>query len=497
MFVVIIVLSYLLMILSFSYTYFIKYIIDNISNLDKVIILVFVFISIFKIIFTFIINLASDKITRKINLELTNSIIKSLINLPYLYYSNYTTGEIVSRYNDIESIKNIIGASLNIIISIPYIIIMICYMLSINLKLGLIIILITFIYLLFYYFYNKKLLKFLINTHNMKAKYNSYLVESLKNYESIKAINITGKIMNKLVLSNKELENNLYCIRRYQSKNNILFLLLTLLTPLVFLGYYSRVTPGSIFLMYYIFNSIVEPLIQFVDFIIDYKESSFISRKIDEFKVSSNEGKVCPKNYDIRFDNLNYKIGMNHILKNVNLEIKQGSKVFILGESGSGKSTLVKLIKGFYKSIHLYIGDTRINRCSKDKIIYAGQDDRLFIDTILNNLFVSKDSNVIKMCMVNKDESFLVEEDGFNISGGERARIILARALAREFEILILDETLESVDVNMERIILKNIFNNYKDKTIIVISHRLDNLDLFDTLLKVENGYVNHIRYLN
>ena len=103
------------------------------------------------------------------------------------------------------------------------------------------------------------------------------------------------------------------------------------------------------------------------------------------------------------------------------------------------------------------------------------------------------------MCYVNEvmdsnlGFNMLIEENGFNLSGGEKERIVLARTLLKKFNILIIDEGLSQVDVNMERRILKNIFNKFKDKTIIVISHRLDNLDLFNKLVKIEKGVVCNV----
>ena len=88
----------------------------------------------------------------------------------------------------------------------------------------------------------------------------------------------------------------------------------------------------------------------------------------------------------------------------------------------------------------------------------------------------------------------LLEENGFNISGGEAQRIILARAIYNPFNILIIDEGLSQVDINMERKILKNLFKEYKDKTIIVISHRYDNMDLFDQVIKIEEGNVSSVQ---
>ena len=88
--------------------------------------------------------------------------------------------------------------------------------------------------------------------------------------------------------------------------------------------------------------------------------------------------------------------------------------------------------------------------------------------------------------------SKIFKENGFNLSGGERQRIMLGRALLKNFEILIIDEGLNQVDINLERKILKNVFKYFKNKTIIVISHRLDNLDLFDRLIEIEEGVIKN-----
>ena len=82
----------------------------------------------------------------------------------------------------------------------------------------------------------------------------------------------------------------------------------------------------------------------------------------------------------------------------------------------------------------------------------------------------------------------LLEENGFNLSGGQRQRIILARALLKKANIYILDESLNEVDIKKERQILQNIFNTYKDKTFIIISHRFHNQDLFNKKYRIDQG---------
>ena len=178
----------------------------------------------------------------------------------------------------------------------------------------------------------------------------------------------------------------------------------------------------------------------------------------------------------------------------------------IIGDSGSGKSTLMKLMLRYYKCNrnqimldNIDINDNSVESIKKD-IVYLSQNETLFTDTLYNNIDLENTNNyekfmeLAKMCYVDeivKDKNvgynFLLEENGFNLSGGERQRIILARALMRDFKILIVDEGLNQVDISLERKILKNILSKYNDKTIIFISHRMENMDLFNRLIEFSN----------
>ena len=87
----------------------------------------------------------------------------------------------------------------------------------------------------------------------------------------------------------------------------------------------------------------------------------------------------------------------------------------------------------------------------------------------------------------------ILEENGFNISGGQKQRIILARALLKKSNIILIDEGLNQIDINLERKILKDIFKIYKNKTIIIVSHRKENIDLYDKVIKISKGSVQEV----
>ena len=163
------------------------------------------------------------------------------------------------------------------------------------------------------------------------------------------------------------------------------------------------------------------------------------------------------------------------------------------GPSGSGKSTLFKILKGYYNyGGSVKIGNFEVLGNEISSISYVSQREKLFTGTINDNLNVKGD-NIFKNNICYLDDILfknkIIEEDGFNLSGGQKQRIVLARAL-ENFEILVIDEGLSQVSVDLERKILKKLFNKFNNKTIIYISHRLDNLDLFDQFVFIKKGRV-------
>ena len=167
-----------------------------------------------------------------------------------------------------------------------------------------------------------------------------------------------------------------------------------------------------------------------------------------------------------------------------------------MGNSGSGKTTLLKLIKNYYKANGVYINDNE--NINNKNILYVSQNEILFTDTLYNNITLGKNvdvrefEKVIDICHINEiikekkiGYNMLIEENGFNISGGEKQRIILARTLLTHSNVLLLDESLSEVDINLERKILKKLLK--LNKTILLVSHRNNNLDLFDKLFTIKD----------
>ena len=142
----------------------------------------------------------------------------------------------------------------------------------------------------------------------------------------------------------------------------------------------------------------------------------------------------------------------------------------------------------------------------RKSITYISQNELLYTATIRENIILDRDideRNFIEVCnltyvsnIVNDkgvSYDYQLEENGVNLSGGQRQRIVLARSLLKESNIILIDEGLNEIDINLERKILKNIFKRCKDKTIIIVSHRLDNMDLYDMVVKLEKGEIKEV----
>ncbi len=217
-------------------------------------------------------------------------------------------------------------------------------------------------------------------------------------------------------------------------------------------------------------------------------QSSFNNKKFEFIKV---------KNL-----NFNYSKSSN-LIKNFNLEIKAGDKILINGPSGSGKTSLIDVLIGIKKqnSGTISIDEKNLSQSlfKELKISYIPQDSYLIDDTIKNNITFpvpnldiqnyNKIINIVGLSDLianypSRDNTHIGER-GYKISGGQKQRIIIARSLIIKPEILILDEATNALDINSEDLIIKNIINTYKDLTVMIISHRNLDHDLFNKTINL------------
>jgi len=459
----------------------------------------FLFLFISKSILEYVRNNLLLYLTNRIDEDITLQSFTKIINLPYSYYQDRTSGEIISKINDLKNVKIFINQLIIILFTdIPLIILSSICLIILNDTISLISFILLTLMVIITIKYHSILKKYMYLTKSDNSDSMSFMVEATEAFETIKGIRLEKKIINKFKEKYNSLLSNNFKLGKFYNKQFFYKDLIISLGNLfiIIIGLYLvqknhlkfEVFITSVILLSYLIESIKNVLglnLEFSDFVLSLKRIIDItSYKKDHSNDSST---LVIDNVFFSFDD------RKNILNNVTLKFNSSEKIILVGESGSGKSTLLKLLMKYYIP---YEGKVM----TKYNTTYISQNEKLFTGTLKDNLTFYNDndlSKIIDIChlkeIIDKDDlklNQLIEENGFNLSGGEKQRIILARALMKKFDVLLIDEALNEVDISMERKILKNIFKEFPSKTIIFVSHRLDNADIFDRLIKMKQGTI-------
>ena len=507
-----------------------QFIIDNVISYNskdnlKLIMIIMIFLMIIKVINNYIRNNLLNYINHNLDQIMIKDIFKHIISLPYLYYKNRTTGEVISRINDLCEVRDVISKLfITIFVDITLVIFVLISLISINIKLTIIGIIIMILYGIILIIFNPIIKTYIKRLKDDSATVNSYLHESITSIDVIKGLSIEDNIYNNFSKKYLKYLNNNF-------RFNVIYNIQNLFKELVdYLGVIFITIVGTYFVLrndmnigeLITFNSLIiyflDPIKNILNFDIDIKKVKETIKRVNELYSIKNENLEFNEKYTNKDFKGNNKINdlsfsydnKNKILEKIKLNIKKGEKVLITGNSGSGKSTLVKILMKYLdiENQKIEIDEKDINYFNikelRQKISYISQNEILYNDTLYNNVTINRYidyDEFLEICKLTKvDEimnknsfgsSLMIEENGFNLSGGERQRIMLARALVKQAEIYILDESLSQIDVAKERVILKDLFKKYKDKTFIVISHRNDNSDLYNRKIELKKGKIN------
>ena len=497
----------------------------NVHNL-VVITIVFCIFHIIKIITGYIRGHLIIYLNQKIDSSIIISAFSKVILLPFSYYKNRTTGDILSRVKDLSYVKNFISKSIVVLFldTLTFVVsIVIIY--NINKKITYLIVFVEIINIITLSFFIPHTRRSVIVNQEDNAKINNNIIESVSSFETVKGLNIEDNTILKFSKIYSEGLNNSY---NFTKINNLMLSLQNaigdisiLLISFISMRYImeGKLTIGNYVTISYLMNYLIYPLNNLIELSNEYfYNKSSLQRANSLFEIEGEkiyEERKLNINGNINISNLDYTYNnKTYILKNISIEIKDREKVLILGSSGSGKSTILKIL---YKYCQIqrnmvFINNYDINDYSmsdiRREIIYISQNEQLYTDSIRNNILLGRNIkeekylNICKIFYINdiiKENilgyDYLLEENGCNISGGERQRIILARSLLKEGKIIMIDEGLSQIDINLERKILKNMFYYFYDSTIIIVSHRKENIDLYDRVIKIDNGSViNSIR---
>lgn len=245
------------------------------------------------------------------------------------------------------------------------------------------------------------------------------------------------------------------------------------------------------------------PALVRLNFKIEQLEKTFTG---EEIRVKDKG--IEPKNYNVDFENVTFAYDKGEVIKNITFIAKENSVTAIVGESGSGKSTLAKLLVHFWdiKDGEIKIGGVNINDMSFERLMnlvsYVSQDTFLFNDSIMENIRIGRpeasDKEVKEAAKLAMCHDFITKfrngydtnagEAGDKLSGGEKQRITIARAILKDAPIIILDEATSFTDPENEDKIQKALNKLIAGKTLIVIAHRLSTIVETDNIILLDKG---------
>ena len=282
----------------------------------------------------------------------------------------------------------------------------------------------------------------------------------------------------------------------------------------------GQMTLGMMMSMTYILGQVSAPIGEFIGFFQSLQDAQISLERLNEIHNQKDEDQnsdallhELPTCHDIHLDHIRFSYSgaeRDYALDDVSLTIPQGKLTAIVGASGSGKTTIVKLMQGFYEPLHgqIKIGNTPLSmihpRLWRSKTGSVMQESFIFSDTIANNIAVGVDEidpiRLLHAVKVANIEDFILSlpmgystkigMEGNGISAGQKQRILIARAVYKNPEFIILDEATNSLDTSNERIIMQNLEHFYQGKTVVVVAHRLSTVRNADKIIVIDHGHV-------
>lgn len=501
----ILIISIFLTILLIISSYYFKVginLINSNKSLFKYLVFGFGIVTFLKIFTEYVRTLYENMLNNLVDTSIYPDFLKHLFFLPLKNIKSRSTGEIITRVDGLANIKELFsdifisGVLDTFVMIISFIVLYI-----INKKLSGILLIFIIIYFIFGLIISKITYRKVLENINYQTEFNSELVENIDMLESIKNLNVTNIILNKIekILA-KFLYNN-YLFNCFFNKSNFgkNLIVESCLFVINSYGFWLVLNNKLTLLDLITFNMLLtyclEPVKNVINLLPKYNYIKATFSKITEF-INIEEEKINPSlkelKGNIEFKNVSYSYNnYNYIFKDLKFVIKEGTHTLLNGVSGCGKSTICKLIYGEYtvKSGDILINDTNLKDIEKgtlrENILYVSQNEKLFTGTIKENILLDRNIDddsfrqVCKICEIeaiikkkNMRYDSLIEPSSKNLSGGEIQRIILARGLLKKANIIILDEALSEVDYDLESKIIQNIRIFFQDKTIIYISHK-------------------------
>ena len=476
--------------------------------------------------FTFLMRQAIINVSRFIEFDLKNEIFIQYQKLSQTFYKVNRTGDLMNRISeDVSKVRMYYGPVLMYgTNAVVLFVIIIFYMYSVAPKLTIYSLIPLPILSVFIYRISNLINKKSTLVQESLSDLSTYSQESFSGISVLKSFNIQDIIFNRFdKYAFNSFKNNLSLAKIQAWFFPIILFLIGLSNLIVIYIGGKEFIDGNIeigviaeFIIYV--NMLTWPvtLVGWVTSIVKQAEAS--QKRINEFldsETSLQNGSSRlgdSKNKDITFKNVSFKYDQTgiEIFKSFNLKIKSGKVLGIVGKVGSGKTSIVDLMSRIYdpQKGDIFIGDKNLKSIDitelRSLISYVPQNNFLFSESIKKNIefgnpnsSIDDITNAAKLAEIDLEiEKFengyntILGERGVTLSGGQAQRISIARSFIKDSEIYLFDDCFSSLDSDTEDRILKNLKNNFKNKTLIIISHRVSCVKHADNIIVLDNGRI-------
>jgi ATP-binding cassette, subfamily B, multidrug efflux pump len=475
---------------------------------------------------TFLMRQTLIVMSRHIEFDLKNEVFKQYENLSQNFYKQNRTGDLMNRISeDVSKVRMYVGPavmySINTFIRFA---IVIAYMYNVSPRLTIYTLLPLPLLSYAIFKISSKINQRSTIFQQYLSKISSFTQEIFSGIRVIKAYSLENQQQNNLIQLAEESKSKSLNLARVQSLFGPLMLALIGISNLVVIYFGGMLyIDGSIqsigtiaeFILYV--NMLTWPVasLGWVSSMVQEAEAS--QKRLNEFlkiipdiqnkniKKSTIEGQITFKNVSYTYQDTNIQA-----LEDISFTVKKGETLAILGNTGSGKSTLLALISRMYDVTNgqINIDENEISQLNlydlRNSIGIVPQDAFLFSDSIKNNIKFGKEDatdeevfEATKNAVVhdniiafNKSYETILGERGITLSGGQKQRVSIARAIIKNPQILLFDDCLSAVDTETEETILNNLFEICKDKTTIIVSHRVSSAKNADKIIILENGKI-------
>ena len=464
-------------------------------------------------------------LSTRINISIISDFFIKLMKLPISFFDTRMTGDIMQRINDHHRIEQLLtNSSLNTLFSLVNLIIFSIVLLFYDYRLFLIYLLGAVLYIGWITFFLKKRKELDYKRFSQISQEQSKVIELVNGMQEIKMHNAEKQKRwgwEFLQVKLFKLRIKSLSLEQWQSVggnfiNQIKDILVSFLSAKLVLD--GNLTLGMMLSVQYIIGQLNGPLMQLIDFIRQTQDAKIslerlgeIHDKEDEENAEEQYASEIPHE-DIEVKDLSFRyVGSDtYVFEHLNLSIPYQKTTAIVGASGSGKTTLLKLLMKFYEPQEgeLRIGNTPLKNVSprfwRDHCGVVMQEGYVFNDTIANNIAVGEDyidkQKLRKAVDIANIKEFIeglplsyntkIGNEGIGVSGGQKQRLFIARAVYKSPEYIFFDEATSALDANNEKVIMENLEQFFKGKTAIVIAHRLSTVKHADKIIVLDKGKV-------